>query len=136
MTAVGTRSRAGRPDDGGGAAGRSGFGGRLTYLLTSRFAGRFGGRLVGQLAGNLAGRVGALASLGVATVVVARVGGPALVGAFTLVRILPGLVCHLSNCGLPGAAPYFLAADRRDGAKVRPTLSALTAGGAVLAGLG
>jgi O-antigen/teichoic acid export membrane protein len=72
------------------------------------------GRIARLMAGNMAGRVGALASLGVATILVARIGGPALVGAFTLVRILPGLVCHLSNAGLPAAAPYFLAG--RDGA--------------------
>ncbi|MFD0692063.1 lipopolysaccharide biosynthesis protein [Actinomadura fibrosa] len=93
-------------------------------------------RLVGLVAGNMAGRVGALASLGVATILVARVGGPKLVGAFTLVRILPGLLCHLSNAGLPAAAPYFLAGDRYDQRTVRPTLAWLTVLGAVLGGLG
>src|SRR5690606_15426664 len=69
-------------------------------------------RLVSLVAGNMAARVGALASLGVATVLVARVGGPELVGALTLGRILPGLLCHLSDGGLPAAAPYFLARHR------------------------
>lgn len=91
-------------------------------------------RLVSLVAGNMAARVGALASLGVATVLVARVGGPELVGAFTLVRILPGLLCHLSNGGLPAAAPYFLARDR-DQSAVRPTLAWLTVIGAILAAL-
>ncbi|XRQ11443.1 O-antigen ligase family protein [Actinomadura welshii] len=90
-------------------------------------------RLVSLVAGNMAARTGALASLGLATVLVARVGGPMLVGAFTLVRILPGLLCHLSNAGLPAAAPYFLARD--DQSRVRPTLAWLTVIGAVLAGL-
>ncbi|TDD27220.1 hypothetical protein E1287_35000 [Actinomadura sp. KC06] len=90
-------------------------------------------RLVSLVAGNMAARVGALASLGLATVLVARVGGPKLVGAFTLVRILPGLLCHLSNAGLPAAAPYFLARDDRDQSRVRPTLAWLTVIGAVLA---
>ncbi|WP_158581443.1 O-antigen ligase family protein [Actinomadura spongiicola] len=93
-------------------------------------------RLVSLVAGNMAARVGALASLGVATVLVARVGGPTLVGAFTLVRILPGLLCHLSNAGLPAAAPYFLAQSDRDQTRVRPTLAWLTLIGAVLAGVG
>ncbi|MFI6518688.1 lipopolysaccharide biosynthesis protein [Spirillospora sp. NPDC050679] len=93
------------------------------------------GRLVALVAGNMAGRIGALASLGVATVMVARIGGPALVGAFTLVRILPGLVCHLSNAGLPGAAPFFLASREHDQARVRPTLIWMTFGGAAVGGL-
>jgi O-antigen/teichoic acid export membrane protein len=93
------------------------------------------GRVAGLMMGNIAGRVAALGSLGVATVLVARAGGPALVGGFTLVRILPGVVSHLSNCGLPGAAPYFLAKDGYDQTRVRPTLAALTAGGAVLGAL-
>ncbi|TDB86017.1 oligosaccharide flippase family protein, partial [Actinomadura sp. 7K534] len=92
-------------------------------------------RLVSLVAGNMAARVGALASLGLATVLVARVGGPELVGAFTLVRILPGLLCHLSNGGLPAAAPYFLARDERGPSRVRPTLAWLTVIGAVLAAL-
>ncbi|TDD80304.1 lipopolysaccharide biosynthesis protein [Actinomadura rubrisoli] len=93
-------------------------------------------RLVGLVAGNMAGRVGALASLGVATILVARIGGPRLVGAFTLVRILPGLLCQLSNAGLPAAAPYFLAKDDFDQRRVRPTLAWLTVIGAVAGGLG
>ncbi|MQY06913.1 oligosaccharide flippase family protein [Actinomadura macrotermitis] len=93
------------------------------------------GRLVALVAGNMAGRIGALASLGVATVMVARIGGPALVGAFTLVRILPGLLCHLSNAGLPGAAPFFLAGQEYDQSRVRPTLVWMTVGGAAAGGL-
>lgn len=100
-------------------------------------AGRLRKRLIGLVAGNMAGRVGALASLGLATILVARVGGPELVGAFTLVRILPGLLCHLSNGGLPAAAPYFLARDElAEGggrSRVRPTLAWLTVIGAVAA---
>ncbi|QXJ21896.1 oligosaccharide flippase family protein [Actinomadura graeca] len=89
-----------------------------------------------KIAGNLAGRVGALASLGIATILVARIGGPKLVGAFTLVRILPGLLCQLSNAGLPAAAPFFLAKDDYDQSRVRPTLAWLTVIGAVAGGLG
>ncbi|OLT22105.1 hypothetical protein BJF79_15180 [Actinomadura sp. CNU-125] len=99
-------------------------------------AGRLRRRLVALVAGNMAGRVGALASLGIATIMVARIGGPALVGAFTLVRILPGLLCQLASAGLPGAAPYFLARGAEDQRRVRPTLAALTVLGAVAAGVG
>ncbi|MEW2358030.1 lipopolysaccharide biosynthesis protein [Spirillospora sp. NPDC029432] len=99
------------------------------------------GRIATLMAGNMAGRVGALASLGIATIMVARIGGPALVGAFTLVRILPGLACHLSNAGLPAAAPYFLAGHDGAGrgydqARVRPTLAWLTVGGALTGAAG
>ncbi|MFC6884051.1 MULTISPECIES: lipopolysaccharide biosynthesis protein [Actinomadura] len=99
-------------------------------------AGRLRRRLLALVAGNMAGRVGALASLGIATIMVARIGGPKLVGAFTLVRILPGLLCQLSNGGLPGAAPYFLARGEEDQSVVRPTLAWLTVAGAVAGGAG
>ncbi|MEV0661278.1 O-antigen ligase family protein [Actinomadura luteofluorescens] len=93
-------------------------------------------RLLALVAGNVAGRVGALASLGVATILVARIGGPELVGAFTLVRILPGLLCQLSSAGLPGAAPFFLARSDYDQSRVRPTLAWLTVIGATISGAG
>ncbi|SNR28647.1 O-antigen ligase family protein [Actinomadura mexicana] len=99
-------------------------------------AGRTRRRLLALVAGNVAGRVGALASLGVATVLVARIGGPELVGAFTLVRILPGLLCQLSSAGLPGAAPFFLARGDYDQSRVRPTLAWLTVIGATISGVG
>ncbi|WP_026415819.1 polysaccharide biosynthesis C-terminal domain-containing protein [Actinomadura oligospora] len=107
-------------------------------LLEERAAGlrgRLRGGLVGLVAGNMAGRLGALASLGIATILVARIGGPKLVGALTLVRILPGMVCQLSNAGLMGAAPYYLAGERYDQRRVRPTVAWLTVGGAVVGGL-
>ncbi|WUI00779.1 oligosaccharide flippase family protein [Spirillospora sp. NBC_00431] len=89
-------------------------------------------RLVALVAGNMAGRIGALASLGIATIMVARIGGPELVGAFTLVRVLPGLLCHLCNGGLPAAAPFFLARGDFDQSRVRPTLAWLTMIGATV----
>src|SRR5439155_747359 len=56
-------------------------------------------RVRGLLVGNVAARLGALAALAVATVLVARVGGPSLVGAFTLLRVLPGLAGVLAAAG-------------------------------------
>ncbi|MGH3240777.1 MAG: O-antigen ligase family protein [Spirillospora sp.] len=95
-------------------------------------AARLRRRLVALVAGNMAGRIGALASLGIATIMVARIGGPELVGAFTLVRVLPGLLCHLCNGGLPAAAPFFLARKDFDQRRVRPTLAWLTVIGATV----
>ena len=108
------------------------------------------------VAGNVVARLGALGALGVATVLVARAGGPVLVGGFTLLRVLPGLAGVLAAAGLPGAAPYFLARvnnpdrpagddppDRLDrtgdvarAGRLRATLGALTLAGATLATVG
>jgi O-antigen/teichoic acid export membrane protein len=93
------------------------------------------GRVRGLLVGNVAARLGALGALAVATVLVARAGGPSLVGAFTLLRVLPGLAGVLAAAGLPGAAPYFLA-SHADDPRLRPTLVMLTWVGACAAGLG
>lgn len=75
---------------------------------------------------NVAARAGALVSLVLATLVVARSGGPAAVGVYTLLRVLPGIVGLLVSSGLPGAAPYFLARARRSDPHLRGTLIALT----------
>lgn len=90
-----------------------------------------GGR---PLAGNVAARLVALGALGVATVIVARTGGPAEVGAYALLRVLPGLAGVLVSCGLPAAAPYFLAG--RADPRLRPTIVALTLLAGTLAALG
>jgi O-antigen/teichoic acid export membrane protein len=83
---------------------------------------------------NVVARLGALASLGVSTLLVARVGGPSAVGVYALLRVLPGLVGVLISAGLPGAVTYFLAGplgDGRRGRQLRPTILAIaTAGGA------
>ena len=104
----------------------------MTQVVT---AGGRTGRLRTLVAGNMAARLGALGALALATVMVARVGGPALVGAFTLLRVLPGIAGVLGAAGLPGAAPYFLAARAGD-PRLRPTLAALTCLGATAAALG
>lgn len=93
-----------------------------------------GARIRTMLVGNVAARVGALVALAVATVMVARAGGPALVGAFTLLRVLPGLAGVLAALGLPGAVPYFLA-SRPDDPRLRPTLAVLALLGALSATL-
>jgi O-antigen/teichoic acid export membrane protein len=76
----------------------------------------------GALMSNVAARIGALASLGLATVFVARVGGPSAVGIYALLRVLPGLVGVMISAGLPGAIAYFLAGPTRDNPRLRLTL--------------
>jgi lipopolysaccharide/colanic/teichoic acid biosynthesis glycosyltransferase len=83
--------------------------------------------LRGSLGGNLAALAGALASLTVATFVVARAGGPAGVGDYALLRIMPWLLAVVVSGGLAPAAAYFLAGPSRGDPRVRPTLIAMTA---------
>lgn len=85
-----------------------------------------------RVAANFPARVCALAGLAVATVVVARAGGPADVGAYALLRMLPGLVGVLAVAGLPNALAYFLAEPRRDTRALWPTITALGVVGATL----
>jgi O-antigen/teichoic acid export membrane protein len=81
---------------------------------------------------NFSARVCALAALALATVVVARAGGPTDVGAYALLRMLPGLVGVLAAAGLPNALAFFLAAPRRDTPALWPTITAVAAAGAVI----
>jgi O-antigen/teichoic acid export membrane protein len=83
------------------------------------------GRHGKPLAANVAARGGALLSLAVATLLVARTGGPAAVGVYALLRVLPGIVGLVVSSGLPGAAPFFLAGSRRSEARLRGTLIAM-----------
>jgi O-antigen/teichoic acid export membrane protein len=103
----------------------------MTGLL-SRARGRLGGDLVPTVLANFGARLAALVGLAVATIVVARAGGPADVGAYALLRMLPGLLGVLSVSGLPGAMSYFLAPARREAPGLWPSTVALLAGGAVL----
>lgn len=86
------------------------------------------------LTANVAARIVALLALTAATILVAHAGGPKLLGELTLLRVLPGLAGVLVSCGLPSAAPYFLA-NREYAAlpRLRSTLFALTLAGALAA---
>ena len=84
-----------------------------------------------MLASNIMARLAALEALAAATVMVARLGGPDLVGGFTLLRVLPGIAGVLAAAGLPGAAPYFLS-GRSEDRSLRSTLVLLTLTGATL----
>lgn len=88
------------------------------------------------LTGNVAARVAALASLLLATLLVARDGGPAVVGYFALLHLLPGLLGTVLSCGLTVAVPYFVAGSHREDRRLPLTLVAIAlAGGAAGAAL-
>ena len=90
----------------------------------------------GVLLGNIAARVAGLACVFAATLLLARSGGPAVVGVYALLHVLPGLIGTLLSCGLPVAAPYFLAGPNRDDPRLHPTLVGMAlAGGAAGAAL-
>jgi O-antigen/teichoic acid export membrane protein len=81
------------------------------------------------VASNVGARVAAMISLAVATVVVARIGGPTAVGIYALMRVLPGLAGVLISAGLPGAIAYFLAGPRGQDHRLRPSLLAIMLAG-------
>jgi len=86
--------------------------------------------------GNVAARLAAVVSLALATLMVARYGGPAAVGIYVLLRVLPSLVGVVVSAGLPGAVTYFLAGPYREDRRLPLTLVAMAlAGGAAGAAL-
>jgi O-antigen/teichoic acid export membrane protein len=78
--------------------------------------------LVGSLLGNVAARVAGLGCVFAATLILAHDGGPAAVGVYALLHVLPGLIGTIVSAGLPVAAPYFLAGPKRDDARLPSTL--------------
>jgi len=91
------------------------------YLLRGRYR---------DLIGNVATRLAALVALALATLAVARSGGPAAVGVYVLLRVLPSLVGVVISSGLPGAITYFLAGEYREDRRLPLTvLSMAVAGG-------
>src|SRR3954463_12671066 len=93
-------------------------------------------RRYGVLLGNVGARLASLVSLFVATLLVARQGGPAVVGAYALLRVLPSLLAMVVSAGLPGAITYFLAGKHRSDPRLPSTIVAMAVvGGALGAGL-
>ena len=90
------------------------------------------GGLFRTVLANCSARGLAIAGLTLATVVVARTGGPAAVGEYALLRMLPGLVGVLCVLGLPGALAYFLAAPRRTTPRLWPTVVAIGFAGSLI----
>ena len=94
------------------------------------------GRSHTVLAGNVVARVGALGCVFAATLLLARNGGPAVVGVYALLHVLPGLVGTVISCGLPVATPYFLAGRGGDSPRLPSTLLGMAVvGGAAGAAL-
>jgi lipopolysaccharide/colanic/teichoic acid biosynthesis glycosyltransferase/O-antigen/teichoic acid export membrane protein len=85
-----------------------------------------------QVISNLGAQGGALACVSVASLLVARVGGPTVLGYYALMRVLPWLFGVLISCGLPTAAAYFMAGEHGADRRSRPTISLLAVIGAGL----
>jgi O-antigen/teichoic acid export membrane protein len=99
---------------------------RLRHILKGRSS---------MLLGNVAARVAALACVFVATLVLARNGGPVVVGVYALLHVLPGLLGTIVSSGLPVAIPYFLAGPDREDARLPSTLVAMAATGGIAGSL-
>jgi O-antigen/teichoic acid export membrane protein len=85
------------------------------------------------LAANCTARVLAIVGVSLASILVARVGGPEAVGTYALLRILPGLLGVLCVLGLPGSMSYFLGPSYRKDPRLWPTLMAILGGGSLVA---
>ena len=90
------------------------------------------GDLARSVVANCSARALAILGVAVATIVVARAGGPAAVGTYALLRMLPGLVGVLCVGGMPGALGYFLSENRRHVAGLWSTLWAILLAGSGL----
>jgi len=88
----------------------------ISRLLGSRYS---------VLMGNVAARVAALVCILVATLLIARAGGPSLVGVYALLHVLPSLVGMVVSAGLGGAVAYFVAGPSRDDRRLPLTLLAM-----------
>ena len=88
-----------------------------------------------DLVGNVASRLAALIALAVATFAVARVGGPAAVGIYVLLRVLPSLLGVMLSLGLPGAVTYFLAGEHRGDRRIPLTVLSIAFAGGITGAL-
>jgi lipopolysaccharide/colanic/teichoic acid biosynthesis glycosyltransferase len=84
---------------------------------------------------NVVALGGSMIALGLATVWVARVGGPVAVGDYALLRVLPWLVAVIVSGGLAGSLAYFLAGPTRDDRRVRSTVIVIAITSALAAAL-
>ncbi|HVS47619.1 MAG TPA: hypothetical protein VHJ99_01810, partial [Candidatus Dormibacteraeota bacterium] len=71
---------------------------------------------------NVVALAGSMTALGVATLWVARTGGPVAVGDYALLRILPWLLAVIVSGGLAQSVSYFLAGPTRSDTRVRSTV--------------
>src|ERR1700674_2940915 len=84
---------------------------------------------------NVVALAGSMAALGVATLWVARVGGPVAVGDYALLRVLPWLVAVIVSGGLAGSIAYFLAGPTRDDPRIKSTVIAIGIASALIGAL-
>jgi lipopolysaccharide/colanic/teichoic acid biosynthesis glycosyltransferase/O-antigen/teichoic acid export membrane protein len=84
---------------------------------------------------NVVALAGSMVALGIATLWVARIGGPVAVGDYALLRILPWLLAVIVSGGLAGSIAYFLAGPTRDDPRVRSTVIAIAVITAVVGAL-
>ena len=84
---------------------------------------------------NLGAQAGALAAVSVASLMVARAGGPTVLGEYALLRVLPWLFGVVFSCGLPTASAFFLAGDFRNNRRLRPTLGLMAIVGSAFGSL-
>lgn len=96
---------------------------------------QLGRRLRHPFAENVVALGGSMVALGIATLWVARTGGPVAVGDYALLRILPWLTAVIVSGGLAAAITYFLAGPTRDDPRIRPTLIAIGVAGAITGAL-
>lgn len=82
---------------------------------------------------NLVAQGGALAVVSLMSLLIGRHAGPAVLGEYTLLRVLPWLTGVVFSCGVPVASAYFLAGERKSDPRLRPTLAVLVVSGAALA---
>ncbi len=85
-----------------------------------------------QVITNLGAQGGALACVSVASLLVARVGGPTILGYYALLRVLPWLFGVLLSCGLPTSSAYFMAGEYGKDRQSRPTIVLLAVIGAAV----
>ncbi|HEY6294227.1 MAG TPA: sugar transferase [Streptosporangiaceae bacterium] len=81
---------------------------------------------------NLGAQGGALVCVSIASLLVARIGGPTVLGYYALLRVLPWLFGVVLSCGLPTASAYFLAGEHGKDRRVRPTLTLMAVIGAAI----
>jgi lipopolysaccharide/colanic/teichoic acid biosynthesis glycosyltransferase/O-antigen/teichoic acid export membrane protein len=95
-----------------------------------------GSRLLSRQAiTNLGAQGGALAAVSMASLLVARTGGPTVVGEYALIRVLPWLFGVVFSCGLPTASAFFMAGEHGKDRRVRPTLTLMAVAGAAAGSL-
>jgi lipopolysaccharide/colanic/teichoic acid biosynthesis glycosyltransferase len=88
-----------------------------------------------QVISNLGAQGGALVCVSIASLLVARIGGPTVLGYYALLRVLPWLFGVILSCGLPTAAAYFMAGEHGEDRRSRPTICLLAVAGAILSAL-